>query len=202
MTEDQFRDLIARGRELRGIEFKASGSRTDRAFLAKVARAVIGLSNIRDGGLLVLGVEESGGALKANGVTAPDRASWDPDSTGDSLARCMDPPADFTVLQETHMGTDFVVLEVREFRDVPLICTRDYEGTLREGACYVRTRRKPETAEIPTHAEMREVLDLAIEKGVRRFVAQAVAAGLRLGDTVALAPSSPELYSTELGDLA
>ena len=71
-----------------------------------------------------------------------------------------------------------MVIQVEEFADVPVLCKRDYPDVLRAGACYVRPRRKPETTDIPTYADMRDLLDLAIEKGVRRLLAQAQRAGL------------------------
>jgi hypothetical protein len=42
---------------------------------------------------------------------------------------------------------------------------------LRGGAVYTRTRRMYECAEVPGQAEMRELLELAIEKGLRKFEA-------------------------------
>ena len=65
MTEQDFESLLALGHETNGVEFKGRGSRSDSAFLAGVIRAVLGMANRRDGGLVILGVEsdplESGG---------------------------------------------------------------------------------------------------------------------------------------------
>ena len=63
---------------------------------------------------------------------------------------------------------------------------------LRRGACYVRSRHKPETSEIPSEEEMRELLELAIDKGVRKFVTRAQKAGLFPTD-----PSTPARPSDE-----
>ncbi len=72
------------------------------------------------------------------------------------------------------------VMKVFEFDDLPHICVRDYPGVLRSGAVYVRPRRAPETVEIASSVEMRELLDLATEKSVRRFLATAERAGVRV----------------------
>jgi hypothetical protein len=43
---------------------------------------------------------------------------------------------------------------------------------------YVRGRGKPETIEVPTQTEMRELLELAVDKGVQAFLARAGRVGL------------------------
>ncbi len=43
---------------------------------------------------------------------------------------------------------------------------------------YVRPRGKPESVPVPSHADMRDLLDLATTKGVREFVRRAGAAGI------------------------
>jgi hypothetical protein len=50
-------------------------------------------------------------------------------------------------------------------------------------AVYVRSRRQPETIEVQTQTEMRELLDLATEKAVAKFVRIATHTGIRIGGT-------------------
>jgi hypothetical protein len=77
-----------------------------------------------------------------------------------------------------------VLVRVYQFDDIPVLCAKDLHDpgktapVLRRGACYVRARHKPETSEIPSEEEMRELLELAIDIGVRKFVARAQKAGL------------------------
>ncbi len=78
-------------------------------------------------------------------------------------------------------------------------CLPGFGIILREGARYVRRRGKPETSEIPTQSEMRELLDLAIEKGVRRFIARARAVGLVLGGSEP--PRDEERFAEQLREL-
>lgn len=79
-------------------------------------------------------------------------------------------------------GKRFVVITVEEFRHSPVICTKTLQvagaTVLRIGALYVRGRRKPESVEVSTYEEMRDLIDLAVEKGVQRFGAQMRQAGL------------------------
>lgn len=69
-----------------------------------------------------------------------------------------------------HAGLRFIGIEVEEFDTVPVLCNRDYPDVLRDGACYVRSRKKPETAEVPRHEDMRDLLDLATEKLLQRHI--------------------------------
>jgi DNA integrity scanning protein DisA with diadenylate cyclase activity len=57
VTEQDFASLLALGHESNGVEFKGRGNRTNSGFLAVVIRAVLGMANRRDGGLVVIGVE-------------------------------------------------------------------------------------------------------------------------------------------------
>ena len=107
----------------------------------------------------------------------------------------------FDLEEKLYNGNSFIVLLVEEFADVPVICKRPYGSVLREGACYVRTRRKPETTEIPTQADMRDLLDLAIEKGVRRFLERAERVGLTAPQAVDPPASEQERFDEQLGDL-
>lgn len=200
MTDEEFAQLLALAHELRGVECKAPGPRTDKQLFAKVARAVLGMANRRDGGLVVVGVEDSRGVLNPIGLSAQDLATWKYDDVADSLAVYADPSVSFDLEVKVHERHNYVVLRVDEFEDVPVLCKKDYPDVLRNGACYVRSRRKPETSEIPTQEDMRDLLELAAEKRVRRFYAMARAAGL--APPAPTEPTDRDLYDRELGDLA
>ena len=146
------------------------------------------MANLRDGGRVIVGVDERGGVLDPVGLSDADLATWRYDDIAAGLATYADPMINFDVHIHEYQGRRFVELEVHEFDELPILCKSTYmerpptqQVILREGACYVRRRGKPETSEIPTQSEMRELLDLAIEKGVRRFIARARAVGLVLG---------------------
>ena len=72
----------------------------------------------------------------------------------------------------------FVVIKVFEFAEIPVICKKDGSSNLRKAAIYTRTYRIPESAEVPSQSEMREILDLAAEKQVRRFFETQSRAGI------------------------
>ena len=200
MTDEEFAELLALGYERRGTEFKGPGPRSH-PFLAKVIRAVLGMANQQDGGVVVIGVTDTNGVLSPTGLAEADLATWRFDDVAAAVASFADPFVSFELEIRSHDAKRFVVLHVREFEGIPVLCRRDYPEILRAGACYVRTRRKPETTEVPSQTEMRDLLQLAITKGLRAFVAQAVASGLISFVARPQVPSDAEQYIQELGGL-
>jgi predicted HTH transcriptional regulator len=196
MTEEQFAQILALGHETAGVEFKGPGSRTLKALLAKVVRAVLGMANRRDGGRVIVGVEESGNALIPRGLESDDLATWEQESVTGALAAYADPYVEVHTEFLEYTGNKFVIIAVEEFREVPVLCKKAFEPTLRDGACYVRRRGRIETSEIPTQAEMRELLELATEKRLRSFLRQAQGVGLSVGAEA----SAADLFDAELGD--
>ena len=160
MTDQEFAELFALGHETRGVEFKAPGPLSDPQLAAQVVRAVLGMSNRRDGGSVIIGVQDIGGVLNPVGLIADHLTTWRYDDLSDRFAAYADPSVSFERQVKEYNGKQFVILEVDEFADIPVLCKRDYQRVLRSGACYVRSRRKPETSEIPTQEDMRDPLDL------------------------------------------
>lgn len=181
MTPQDLAELLATGSERYDVEYKNPGSRDDKAFFSGVARAVLAMANRRDGGVVVVGVnEQRGSAATLLGLTAPQLATWNHDNVRDALAVYAEPSVDVDVHHVTLDGKTAVVIRVREFADIPVLCRKDGEK-VREGALYVRSRRKAESVEVPRQAEMRDLIELATEKRLRAFFQTASAAGIRLG---------------------
>jgi len=167
--------------ERRGFELKGPGRRDELDFFVKVVRAVLGLGNLRDGGYVVIGIDDKDPASLGPGLAEEELESWAYDEVARGLAVYADPPIDFEIgAVELSSSATVVVIEVAEFADLPHICQKAYEGKLRQGAIYVRPRRVPETSEIASHVEMRELIDLAVEKGLRAYIATAERAGVEL----------------------
>jgi predicted HTH transcriptional regulator len=181
MLEEEFGQLLALGHERRGVEFKGPGPRTDKHLLARVVRAVLGMTNRRDGGLVVVGVEDDAKTLKPVGVTPQDLLTWKFDDVTGAIAPYADPNVEFDLEVLVYQGAACIIFSVHEFDDVPVLCAKDYSSQntviLRKGACYVRSRHKPETSEIPSQSEMRDLLDLAAEKRLRAYLSLGRRAG-------------------------
>lgn len=182
MTDQDFETLLNLGHEQNGVEFKGPGKRTDKDFAGKVIRAMLGMANRRDGGLVVLGVDSE--TLEAQGLEDQDVATWKYDHLATLVNEYASPSVRFVVDNKVRAGRTFLVITIDEFAEIPVLCCKDRHATsgkdliLRRGACYVRSRHKPETSEIPSEEEMRELLEIATDKGVDKFLARAKRFGL------------------------
>jgi hypothetical protein len=190
---------LALGHETRSFEIKGPGSLNDRGFCAKVARAAMAMGNLRDGGLVCIGIDETRMTVMLPGLDAVELKEWSNfDDVSEALARYSEPPVTFGLHPfRLSSGIDIVVIEVAEFDDVPHVCRRDYPQTLQKGMTYVRPRGKPESVPAPSSTDMRELLDLAITKGVREFIRRAGAAGVSLGAARAAKDVEHEAFASE-----
>lgn len=199
ITEQQLAEIIAFGREQRHVEFKGPGFRTDKQLLTKVIRAMIGMANRRDGGLVIIGVNEAEGRLNVVGLSERELATWKHDHLSDSVYAYSEPTVRFDTGHLTHASALLLVIEVHEFDDVPVLCKKSYADVLSEGGLYTRGRRKPETTLVRSVSDMRDLLDLATEKYLRRMLGTLKGAGIDLGKLVS--PSDEERFSDQLGEL-
>ncbi len=196
MTDREFAEILHQGHETPRVEFKGPGPRTDKQLFAKVTRAVLAMANRRGGGRIIVGVREDRSQLFPDGLSANDLAMWGHEDVSGALSAYADPYVSISVETVVHQGKQFVVITVDEFEETPVLCKKVYQGVLRDGACYVRRKGRIESSEIPNHAEMRDLLELATEKGVRRFLRTASRAGLQLG--AAAPPTDASRYDAEL----
>jgi hypothetical protein len=198
VTVDELETLLAGDHELRRMELKGAGMlRRNGRFVAKVARAAMG--NLRDGGLVVLGIANDQIAAMQPGLNDAELAEWsDFDLVSAALSRYSDPPVSFELQKVTlSNGARVVVLEVAEFEQDMHICKKDVDGVLQEGQTYVRARGEPRSVPVPSSAEARELHNLAIDKGVREFVRRAGTAGIPLGPAVVPGALDARAYAQE-----
>lgn len=187
LSTDQFVELLNGGRETRAVEFKAAGHRGDALVFAFVARAVLAMSNLQLGGWVLLGVQDDG---QLTGLLPDDLASWlEHDEVTAGLNAYADPFVQVDVERIEHDNKSFIAIRVREFAEVPVLARKDSPAknggklVIRQGGCYVRPRLKPASVEVPTQTEMRELLDGAADKMLKRFLARATTAGVVLGSS-------------------
>lgn len=201
LSVDEIVQALIPGYELRGFELKGAGSRNDKPFFAKVTRAALGMANLRDGGHIVIGIHDSDPAAMLPGLNSAELASWlSYDDVARKLATYADPPIAFDSASRTlPNGAEVAVIQVHEFSDVPILCARDYQDVLRNGACYVRPRRVPETSEIPSSVEMRDLVQLATEKALRAYVETASRAGVLISSASPLEPPDAERFEEQRG---
>lgn len=193
-------NLITAGREGRNLEYKQSMSWNDPSTKANITRAILAMSNIRDGGAIVLGVEErSDGTFEPIGMNPADADTFDYDEVASYVAEYADPYVQFSLDRVEYEGKIFIVIQVKEFEEVPVICKKSGKNLCR-GKIYTRTRRMPESAEVSSQSEMREIIDMAVEKGIRRLLQLFSRIGLT-PPTPASAPIDDELFNKQIEEL-
>jgi hypothetical protein len=203
LTQEEIEAALAYGYEMRGLELKGPGARSDSHLFAKVTRAALSMGNLRDGGHVIIGIDDGDPSQMLPGPGTNDLTSWLAyDDVARKMAEYADPPLRFDIAAvELASGVTAAVIQVFEFADMPHLCAKDHPGVLRKGALYVRPRKLPETSEVATSVEMREVIDLATEKALRRYIETAERAGLALttGAAEPAGPSADERFEAERG---
>jgi predicted HTH transcriptional regulator len=211
VNDEEISTLILAKRESREVEFKSPLRWGSSHVNAKVAQAVMALANLRAGGLLVIGVREGPkGVFTLAGLSEDEAASFNQDSVSSFINQYASPFVEFDLSHIIVDDKTFVAVAVKEFLQIPVVCRKsgpgdekigdereDHSGPLREGAIYNRSRTLNASKEVTTEAEMREILDLALEKAVRRFYEQADSAGLLSVSAAEHAQS----FAKQLGDL-
>src|SRR5689334_6981251 len=94
--------LLAVGYEQRGIEWKGPGLRSDKQLFVKVVRAALSMGNLRDGGHVVIGIDDKNPRSLLPGLSHDELASWlSYDDVARGFAEYADPPLHFELASLT-----------------------------------------------------------------------------------------------------
>jgi len=168
--------------ERNNFDFKRGFSWRDktRETLGVVAD-IMALSNIRDGGRVILGIDNRTRAFA--GVNGEWWNSFDTTRVMDVVNKYCDPLLDVTIFtfndieHDGNRGT-LVVLQVAEFSEIPTICKKTGnlssggEPIFKEGQVLIRTNRAA-TQVISNAHDMRELIERATVKNRERILRQA-----------------------------
>ena len=176
LPDDEFRRLIEAGYESTRIEFKSPFSWKDDESLwlrEKVIQTVLGLANTGDGGDIILGIEtEDNKNIKLVGLDEGQLNSFSYDLLKGAVDSFASPCVNFDISEGHYDNKRFIVIRVSEFEDIPIICKRDGQHKdliLRRGDIYCRSQSGPPGTIRATETEMREILELAIDKGMKKL---------------------------------
>ncbi|MEM6334016.1 MAG: ATP-binding protein [Planctomycetota bacterium] len=194
MNDSLLSKLLDQPHETRSFECKRGDSW--QALRSKIARTALAMSNTRDGGTIVIGVEEVEIDFEVTGLTEPQAASFKADDVIAFINKYADPSIDCTVSKQIFTGKVLVVIEVREFRDIPVLCKKNDSKDLVEGSLYTRSFSRIESHPIRSQTEMRDLIDLAVEKALRAFTRTASSAGIPLQQVASAEPN--EVRRTQL----
>ncbi len=199
MDDDLLIDLILHGNEERNLEYKGPLAWNDANIKGKLCKSIMAMANMRDGGDLVIGVREKPkGHFTPVGLTTADADTFSQDEVAAFVSEYAAPFVEFTLRRVTHEKKKFVVMQVQEFLELPVVCRKDGPADLRRGAFYTRTRRIYETARVSSEAEMREIIDLSAEKSIRTLIKRGQLASLQ---ATAPADADAQKFAKQLGKL-
>lgn len=146
-----------------------------------VTKAVLGMANLRDGGVIVIGVTERDSTWSLTGIDPGHLSTFSPDVVTSQVNAHVSPFAELDIVLVTHTDKRaYLAIYVREFRDTPVVCRKngpDKSGVV-EGRVYVRLSGPPRTTVVTDARQMHDLLELAAEKRARRFLAAARRVGL------------------------
>ncbi len=157
--------MIRLGNENRNVDYKGAFSWSDADLDLKcgIVKDVLAFSNTRDGGSILIGVNDETGELE--GLTPEQSKSFDQTSLNNFIDKYATPRHSSNVHRLTIEGKLLVVIEIPEFPDVPILCARDANSSrnpakliLRRAALYKRTGRATSEA-IEDVDEMRELIN-------------------------------------------
>lgn len=198
MNCNELMDII-KGGERRNVELKRSMPWVESDTQAKLTKSILSISNIRDGGIIIIGAKRNDdNTYEPEGVYPEHLDAYDSDHVADVVDNYADPYVKFTLERIVCNENTFIIIRVEDIDEVPVICKRDWIE-LRCGAIYVRSRRKPESVEVRDEAEMREIIEMAVDKSIRRFYQRLAYVGITQPAQIQV--TDDELYDKELGDL-
>ena len=185
MSPETFDSILQGAQETDAIEFKAAIAWERNTFV----KDILALANVRDGGFIIVGVED--GTFAKHGLTDDQVASFDIDIMRDQISPFADPRVVFTRQVLVDAALTFVIIEVSPFDDVPVVCARD-GADVQAGAIYFRSRsRRPASARVARSEDMREIIEASIARRAR---------GLKRAGFVPAVPDEHD-FDTELGGL-
>jgi predicted HTH transcriptional regulator len=187
---------LNRCQESQGVDFKESGPWD--ALQWRVIKTLLGMGNLRDGGIIVVGVSERGETWELTGISGEHLATYDVDVVVDVTNSYASPHVDLDIVTVQYSnGRTFLVIRANEFADSPLICKKNGPSSsgLLEGCVYVRPPGIARTTRVTNAAQMHDLLELAAEKRARRI--------LEVSRRIGLVPESSvaQLFDEELEGL-
>lgn len=151
-----------------------------------IIRTSLAMSNQRDGGIIIIGVEESEGRWNLTGMQPEQLSTYDPDAILDQVNLYAAPEITLDiVIHKDEDKKQYLIIQVNEFVEQPIVCKKDgndRKGNMifKVGAVYVRPIGKAETTEVKNDRQMHDLLELSSEKMARKFLEKCGRVGIEI----------------------
>ena len=151
--------------ERRECEFKGGLAWED--LQLQITKGVLALSNLQGGGYVIIGVTKNRetNQHEPTGLQESDSRTYDHDQVSEFVNNFADPHVDIELKHFFDGSKYFVVIQVFEFEEIPVICKRETTGIFK-GRIYCRSHRKMESSPELSVSELREIIELAVDKGI------------------------------------
>ncbi len=162
-------EYIYHGKEERNLEYKQSMAWGESSTKEKLTKAALAMSNLKEGGVIVVGVKENAdGSFEPVGMDSNDLIGYRADLIIAHINKYAEPYVELTINKVVDEEKKFVVIQVAPFQEIPTICKKGSNG-LKSGKLYIRSRRMNETTESLSQTDMREIIDIAVDKNIEKF---------------------------------
>jgi len=171
--------------ERKDIDFKESTVWDTLKF--RIVKTALGMANLRDGGIIIIGVSERNQVWDLTGIKPEHVKTYDVDIIIDFINKYASPYIGIDIaLVKYSDGKVYLAIYVNEFNDTPIVCKKNGPDSkdIRKGGVYVRPPGIAKTTIVTEAAQMHDLLELAAEKRARRF--------LETASQVGLAPRKPK----------
>ena len=204
-TQEALERVVANPFESQSVDLK--GAEEWDSIKYKLARCSLGLANLPDDGLIVIGIVDlADGKFHRQGLSATQATSFHPDTVCDFLASYMTPAVDLEPGEFNHDGLTYFGIRIGYHGHRPVVASKSYSGvgqdSIEKGAIYYRPiGEKPQTRKaqpVDIEALIREHIEFGVAHEVRQLQR------LRIIDAYSPGPSIPpeEPYEVERGEFA
>jgi predicted HTH transcriptional regulator len=164
-------------RELPSIEFKRSEEWEVLKF--HITRSSMAMTNLRDGGMIIIGVSDVDGVWQLTGVLSEHLVTYDVDAMLIFINSYASPALQPVVVSHTYQENTYLVIELPQFDRIPIVCQGQHDvGKLLKGRVYIRPAGFAESRPIDHELEMHDLLEIASNNQARYLIARAQGVGM------------------------
>ena len=172
-------EAIQASRETRWVEYKRSKPWADLQW--KIIKAALGMGNLKEGGLVIIGMAEDNQEWSPTGIHQKHVETYDTDEITTALNKYISPHLEPVILRVPLDKKEFLAIHFPGFEDAPLICKKNPPDTAKEfvkGGFYVRPPGLARTTKVESAEQMRELIELVARSRARRIIEQTGDLGL------------------------